>query len=335
MKLEQIRKELEGLRTGTSLNQPEKLVASMLWELAEMLSDIGKPMEALEVSVIAKAVKSLPLSVRDCWYQADLMRDPVKWLQEQPMNTRRHASILGHIRLILRASGHVPLGERLLKVVFDLDVANPVRVASRYAAQNLPKKVKEALKRHVLDNDREAIASIKDDLLELSKDKGLKKLFQPTSEFCYRYVDSTTDKLFDKLLGSTPADGKYKRKGAGVLEPKDESGISSWTANPRSFIYSGFFSTVHRKSGLMLFKAKVDANTFIGNPENLYAALGIDIGHALEREIIGLGPIEYEACVYGGLRKQQSVEGLANDLAEMLLPLDEVEFDDDYYIPDT
>lgn len=85
----------------------------------------------------------------------------------------------------------------------------------------------------------------------------------------------------------------------------------------------------------MLFKARVESNNFLGNPDNLYAALNVKVGHSFEREVIGLGPIDYEVCVYGELRKQQSVEGLANDLAEMLLPLEEVDFNDDYYIPNT
>lgn len=341
MKLEETRRKLESLRTSNPIpkGQAEKLVASMLWEISDMLSDLGKTEESLETSIVAKSVLGLTLNPKDCWYQADLMRDPVRWLGEQPNNTRRHAAILGHIRLILRASGYMPQGERLLRVANSLDIPNPTRVASlfsaRKAAQNLPQKVKDALRRHVQENDRDAISSIKEDLIELSKDKGLKHLLEPQSEFCYRYVDATDKDLFELLVGKTPKEGSYGKKGKGTLKPKDESGISSWTTNPRSFIYSGFFNRVHPKSGLMLFKARVDSNNFLGNPENLYAALNVKVGHSFEREVIGLGPIDYEVCVYGELRKQQSVEGLANDLAEMLLPLEEVEFNDDYYIPNT
>lgn len=237
--------------------------------------------------------------------------------------------------MIVKVSGHIPLGERLFKVSYDLDMPNPVRVARRYAARNLPKKVKDALRRHIYDNNREALNSIKGDLLELYKDPEMKGILRPPGDVVYRYIDTTDESLFDILLGSIPPKDKYKRKGKGTLEPKDESGFSSWTTNPRSVIYSGFFNRVDPKSSLMLFQAKVDDNTFLGNPEKLYESLGIEVGHALEREVIGFGSIKYDACVYGLLRKQQSVEGLANDLAEMLLPLKEVDFNDDYYFPNT
>lgn len=209
----------------------------------------------------------------------------------------------------------------------------------RYAG-DLPEPIIEAFRAYILGNDREKLQEQADALRTALEDPELRDLLEPDTKYVYRFISVGSESELQSILGRKEwFIGSYKKGPAGVLDPKDggEDGMSSWTANPRSFIYSGFFSTLIPAdiAGMLLFRAKVghSLNTFVGDPEVLYKALELDIGHALEREVVGIGPISYDKVVWGEMREQQSLEGLAADLTERILKLDTLEFNEGYYLP--
>lgn len=206
-----------------------------------------------------------------------------------------------------------------------------------------PKKVseeelKKALEQHVLKNKDSRLTKIIPTVLSSLEKGKFKALLSPKGhDYVYRFIDVKDKEQLASIL-KKPTSGirtkEYTVLGKGVLAPKDE--LSSWTVNPRSLVYSGFFSVVAPRRNLVLFKAKIlqPNNSFFGNPDSMASELETDPGYWLEREVIGCGPIHYEKAVYGFLDKGQSLEGLAMDLVNLLWKLKDVDFDDDnYYFP--
>lgn len=200
----------------------------------------------------------------------------------------------------------------------------------------LVKDIKTAFYQHIKDNDRTKLDKLLPALLDL-QDKGeLSELLDlGDHEFVYRVIDLNSEKQLKNILGlSSVETQKYGMKRGDVLNPHDGE-LSSWTVNPRSLVYSGFFA-VARKPVLILLRAKPDAkgNRFVGNPDTLAGSLDVGDGYSLERETLGIGPVRYDRAVYGFKRKDQSLEGLMMDLVNKVSDLGEVEFTKDYYLPE-
>ena len=197
----------------------------------------------------------------------------------------------------------------------------------------------KALKSHVLKNTDSRLNKVIPAILVLLDKGKFKALLSPDShEFVYRLIDFRHPEQLAAILGERRpseirSDGEIVSLGKGVLNPLDE--LSSWTVNPRSLIYSGFFSVLPPKRNLVLFKAKVDHsdNSFFGNPDSMASGVDTDAGYWLERETIGCGPIHYDKAVYGFLRSGSSLEGLGMDLVNKVWKIKDVDFTDDYYLP--
>lgn len=208
------------------------------------------------------------------------------------------------------------------------------------ASESLPDHIYEALRKYIISNDRDALVGVVDDIKSLLQKPSLKPILKPTGKYVYRFIDVPDQSVLRKITREQEAvmDGFYRKGPAGVLYPKDggDIGLSSWTEHPRSLIYSGFLSSIPPKNGLILFRARPDNqnNLFFGNPEMLYKSLELGLGHALQREVFGVGPVHYDRIVTGARRPQQSIEGLAADLTNLMLKVDGGVKPDDYYIPD-
>jgi hypothetical protein len=165
--------------------------------------------------------------------------------------------------------------------------------------------------------------------LNLKNDNKYSKLLNTKNyEYAYRFVSYNNNKQFNKIINK-------KNK---ILKTRNKDELTSWTINPRSLVYSGFFSVFPKTTkGLILIKAKINENNFFGNPDELIKNLNIKeeekIGYSLEREIMCYGEINYIDIVYKIKNKNQSLEGLAMDLINQLIPVKKIDFNDkNYYL---
>lgn len=199
----------------------------------------------------------------------------------------------------------------------------------------LEKQVRQALLSYVKDNDKEPLEAILPSVLELRKNKKFNHLLEVGDhEYAYRIDEFSSEKeLQDLIKSSTVGKTGYVIKKGGVFTP-EEGTISSWTINPRSLVYSGFLSTVPKNKSLVLFRAKIKDNQFIGNPDSMSGTIKAGEGYSLEREIIGIGDIRYDKAIYRFKDKDQSLEGLMMDLINKVLGLEDIKFTDDYYYPE-
>lgn len=184
------------------------------------------------------------------------------------------------------------------------------------------------------NNNDKTLEKIFPELLQFKKNNKLKDLLNPDEyEYAFRILTfKDTKELKDILDIDHVKKDSLTTKGTLKSFPNKNS-ISSWTVNPRSLVYSGFCSTIKGNPNLILVKAKIKDNDFIGNPDNLTGILNVGDGYSLEREILGMGDIHYEKAVYGFLEKDQSIEGLLMDLINKLSNLKDIEFNDKYYYP--
>lgn len=200
------------------------------------------------------------------------------------------------------------------------------------------KELERILKRHVLNNQDSRLSKEIPTLLKMVEQNKFKALLQPdleTHTHAYRFIDIQSVDLLKTILPNKQVkqDEKYHVLGKGVLKPKDQ--LSSWTVNPRSFVYSGFFARMPKHTTcLVLFKAKTKPNDFFGNPDSMASELETEPGYWLERELIGVGNITYVSAVYGFKKPEQSLEGLALDLINKVWNIKLVDFDaEEYYFP--
>lgn len=205
----------------------------------------------------------------------------------------------------------------------------------------------KALTAHKLKNNDKKLSKLDiEELLSKNKFKSLLSINTDTHSWAYRFIDLSSEKQLGQILdqnfsGQQRAYNQFFEVGGGVLNPKDGAdGISSWTVNPRSLIYSGFFSVLPKaRPGLVLFKAKISHkdNLFFGNPDDMSAELGLENGYGLEREVMAIGPVVYEKAVYGFVdrKTKRTLEGLGMDLTNLLWPLKgkDSDWSDSYYFP--
>jgi hypothetical protein len=211
---------------------------------------------------------------------------------------------------------------------FEGSVANPCAEVDR--------ELRLAFTRFVLGNDHTAISDRAHGIMALLRNGHFRHLLDPTAyPFAYRFVDVLEPAKLAEIVGGEVSDETYGARAEGVLYPLD-SGVSSWTINPRSLVFSGFFSVVPEASHLALFRAPLinTGNAFFGNPDSLASEIGLDAGYAMEREVLALGPVQYDRAVYGLRRPDQSLEGLAMDLVNMLWDVRDIAWSDRYYLPD-
>lgn len=201
------------------------------------------------------------------------------------------------------------------------------------------RELKTAIKAYVIDNDKEPIVARIEGILQLLKDKRYERMLSVKKHgFAWRFLDTVDKSAMETILGTKLRASKTPVKlGAGKLPP-DHRGLSSWTVNPRSLIFSGYFSVIPENSHLVLVKAPVRGdNVFFCNPDELVSALKLRRsdanGYALEREVIGVGPVEYEDAVYVLRDKSRSLEGQAMDLVNALAPVKTIRWTDHYYFP--
>lgn len=199
----------------------------------------------------------------------------------------------------------------------------------------LEKKLRAAIRSYVVDYDKKPLEAMLPIALELSKNKKFKHLLEVGKhEYAYRIDEFNSEKELKELIKSDSViKTGYIVKKNGIFTP-EEGTISSWTINPRSLVYSGFLSTVPKGKSLVLFRAKVKDNQFIGNPDAMSGTIDAGEGYSLEREIIGIGDISYDRAIYGFKGKDQSLEGLMMDLVNKLSDLSDIKFTDDYYYPE-
>ncbi len=203
------------------------------------------------------------------------------------------------------------------------------------------RELKNALRKYILDNDKEALTDRVEGILYLLEHGKYKHLIDPSPhEWAWRFIDATTPKKLESIIGRKLKSSKTSLKlPPGTLNP-DDRGLSSWTVNPRSLVYSGFFSVVPKNSNLALVKAKISENRFFGNPDDLVKHLKFPKkyyapGYALEREIVAVGPVKYETGAYQMRDKSRSLEAQAVDLINFLDPLNNKaeEWNEEYYFP--
>lgn len=196
--------------------------------------------------------------------------------------------------------------------------------AAKTAVDEATKKnLEKALFLHVKNNENEELEKLLpviEKWLEQGKYASLLKV-DPGLEYAYRVIDFKTEKQLQKILGLSKVNTKgYQKVKGGTLEPRPGTKLSSWSANMRSMVYSGFMGIIPKGSHLVLLKAKIKGNKFFGNIDNM-AKKVTDESYQLEKEVIGIGPIEYESAVYGFRKEGQSLEGLLMDLTNMLSPV--------------
>ena len=194
-------------------------------------------------------------------------------------------------------------------------------------------KIKSSFKSYVKNNNKDKLEKLIPILLDLQKQDKYKELLSTgTHTFAYRLIDFQSEKQLKDILDVDKVNKeKYTVIKDKVLKSQDR--ISSWTVNPRSLVYSGFLSVVPVNSHIIILKAKIDKNKFIGNPDSLTGLLNVGEGYSLEREILGIDDIHYEEAVYGFKEKNQSLEGLTLDLINILEPLEDIEYNKNYYFP--
>lgn len=203
-------------------------------------------------------------------------------------------------------------------------------------------ELKKALQKYIIDNDREELTSRVEGILYLLEHGKYKELISPGDHlWAYRFIDAPNASKMSRILRKpfSPTN-KTATITAGTLQP-DDRGLSSWTVNPRSLVYSGFFSVVPNNSHLTLVRADIAANRFFGNPDELIANLEFPPeyyapGYALEREIVAVGPVNFESGVYCARNDSRSLEGQALDLINLLDPLKDKQVSDwneKYYFP--
>lgn len=201
--------------------------------------------------------------------------------------------------------------------------------------RSLTKSIKSAFFQHIKNNDRTKLDKLLPTLLNLQNKSELPELLKlGKHEYVYRVISVGSENQIKQILGLDSVETeKYGTKRGGILKPHNGA-LSSWTINPRSLVYSGFFAVI-KKPALILVRAKPAAqdNRFLGNPDSLAGTLDIGDGYPLERETLGVGPVRYDKAVYGFKRKGQSLEGLMMDLVNKLSSLDDIEFTRDYYLP--
>lgn len=222
----------------------------------------------------------------------------------------------------------------LLEALLDEDLG--FSSSTSKPSRKTEKELRDALASYVLDNDRDAIVARIDGIRALLDAGKYKRLLSIGDHgVAYRFIDTKTPEAMSKILGRD-IDSPRGRIGATTLEP-DDRGLSSWTVNPRSLVYSGFFSVIPTRSHLALLEARTrDPNVFFGNPDSMAAALELDLGYALEREILAVGPV---ACTRGFwcLRDNtRSLEGQAMDLVDAMIQIRTIKtWPDSYYFPKT
>jgi len=206
------------------------------------------------------------------------------------------------------------------------------------------KELKDMMVAYIVNNDRSALTSRIEGILYLLEHGKYKHILDPGSqEFAYRFIDTKNVYQMREILRVPflePSGTPYKI-GGGILVP-DDRGISSWTTNPRSLVYSGFFSVLPEDSHLALVRARIKENKFFGNPDSMALSVGLPEdyyapGYALEREVVGVGPISYDEGYFVARRRERSLEGQAMDLIDRLVPISSMEKEDwteDYYFPD-
>lgn len=202
-------------------------------------------------------------------------------------------------------------------------------------SRTLVKDIRAAFFTYIKDNDPSKLEEMLPTLLKLQDEGELSDLLDVGDyDFVYRLVDVNTEGQLKSILELDKVEKeKYGSKKSGVLHPYNGE-LSSWTVNPRSLVYSGFFA-VAKKPIFILFRAKVSKkNKFLGNPDALAGSLDVGDGYSLERETLGVGDIVYDRAVYGFRKKDQSSEGLMMDLINKVSALDDLEFTNDYYFPE-
>lgn len=206
-----------------------------------------------------------------------------------------------------------------------LQLLNFIQEAARGAVEEVTKdKLVKALTLHVKGNDNEQLEKLVPQIEKWMKQGKYKELLQvdPKLDVIYRVIDFKTEKQLQKILGLEKVNTKsYQKVKGGTLEPRPGTQLSSWSANVRAMLYSGFFSVIPKNSHLLLLKAKIKGNKFFGNTETMAKKVADD-SYQLEKEAVGIGPIEYEEAVYGFRKPGQSLEGLLMDLTNMLSPVD-------------
>jgi hypothetical protein len=222
----------------------------------------------------------------------------------------------------------------LAEMGFDSKVIKPTKETE--------KELRSALQQYIIENDRSALTKRIEGILYLLDQGKYKQLLDPgPHEFAYRFMDANGAGPMSKILGKPlrPSTDCVPIE-AGILDP-DDRGLSSWTVNPRSLVYSGFFSVLDPNSSLCLVKAKISSNRFFGNPDELVSHLDFPAdyyapGYALEREVVAVGPVAYGTGVFQSRDLKRSLEGQAMDLINALDPLDQKEpsdWDEEYYFP--
>jgi hypothetical protein len=201
-------------------------------------------------------------------------------------------------------------------------------------SKKLKSKIQKAFYMHIQNNDNSKLIKLLPDILKLEKENSLTDFLDKSGhKYAYRIIDFKNEKQLSAILNKPIKNtiDKYVIGKTGILKPSDPKDlISSWTINPRSLIYSGFFSVVPENSHLIVFRAKINdkGNTFFGNPDRSAWSAKTDIGYSLEREILGVGDIKYDKFVFGFQNKRQTIEGLAVDLINQISSFED--FKDDY-----
>lgn len=228
------------------------------------------------------------------------------------------------------------VGRSLFRLVVRTTLKELRHLINESVTRSLTKSIKSAFFQHIKNNDRTKLDKLLPTLLDL-QDKGeLPELLDlGKHDYVYRVISVGSENQVKQILGLDSVETeKYGTKRGGVLKPHNGA-LSSWTINPRSLVYSGFFAVI-KKPVLILVRAKPAAqdNRFLGNPDSLAGTLDVGDGYPLERETLGVGPVRYDKAVYGFKRKDQSLEGLMMDLVNKLSSLDDLEFTRDYYLPE-
>ncbi len=237
--------------------------------------------------------------------------------------------LAGSIRVI----GGSPSIGRSLSDQLEEDLGFTASVTKPTAATE--KELRDVLKRYVLDNDHRAVLQRIDGVLKLLRSKKYERMLSVGNHgTAWRFITASSKEELAKILALTLPEGGTGAFGAGTIAPDEHHELSSWTVNPRSLVYSGFCSVLQAEHHLALVRAAIATpNVFFGNPDTLVAELGLENGYAMEREVIGVGPVAYSDGAFALHSPDRSIEGRAMDLIEKLVPVKSVKWTDTYYFP--
>lgn len=199
----------------------------------------------------------------------------------------------------------------------------------------------KSLRAYVLKNSRSSLTKRLEGILYLLENGKYKELLDPSGhEYAWRFIDADTVSKMGSILKLALLPSRSTTLSAGTLYPDDRN-LSSWTVNPRSLVYSGFFSVIPPNSHMVLVRAEISKNRFFGNPDEMVTALDLpsdysSVGYALEREVVAVGPVDYVDGVFQQRDSSRSLEGQAMDMINHMDPLSDKDEDDwsqSYYLP--